>query len=64
MSRARSANGRAERCVGLQGLAGNLNRIGHLKNWRRWEGNVDIECEDIEWGRGVDWIHLPYYKDQ
>jgi hypothetical protein len=30
---------------------------------RRWEDNNKMDLTDIGWD-GMDWIHLPYYRNQ
>jgi hypothetical protein len=34
------------------------------KHRRRWEGNINMDLQEVGWGRGMDWIELAQDRDR
>ena len=34
------------------------------KHRRRWKGNINMDLQEVGWGRGTDWIELAQDRDR
>ena len=41
---------------------GNLREKDHLENPDRWEGNIKMDLQEVQWGR-MDWTYLAKDRD-